>query len=594
MQFRTKLCNDCSLNNLNDVVSIAGWVHNKRDHGGVLFVEIRDESGLVQVVFDESKNKILTEKFTKISLESCVKITGKIIARSKETLNQNLKTGEIEIEAHEFEVFSLSNVLPFQVNENEKLSDEVRLKYRFLDLRRSETASKIILRNNMIAFIRKKMQEHNFMEFQTPILTSSSPEGARDFVVPSSKHKGRFYALPQAPQQFKQLLMCSGFPRYFQIAPCFRDEAQRADRSPGEFYQLDVEMAFATQEDVFEVVGNVVRETFENFSNKKINKEWTKIPYKTSMLKYGSDKPDLRNPIEIFDASDIFANSEFSVLKNVIASGGFVRAIPAPNSASQPRSFFDSTIEFAQKNGAKGLAWVKIKENFELDGVPAKFINENGKEVLKNNGLKVGDALFFASGKGHEVSTLSGLVRRYLGEKLNLIDNNKFEFAWIVDFPYFEYDENEKKIIFSHNPFSMPCATLEDLNSKNHDELLQVTAHQYDLVCNGVELSSGAVRNYKLDIMYRAFEICGYSKESVEENFQALVRAFKFGAPPHAGIAPGIDRMAMLLTDSENIKDIVVFPMTGSGEDLLMNAPSKLTPMQLKDLGLSIIQDKKA
>ncbi len=592
MQFRNKLCNDCSLKNLNEIVDVSGWVHNKRDHGGVLFVEIRDESGIVQVVFDESKDSKLAEKFSKISLESCVKIKGKIISRSEETKNLNLNTGEIEIEAISFEIFSIANVLPFQVNENEKLSDEVRLKYRFLDLRRTETAQKIILRNKMISFIRKEMEKHDFMEFQTPILTSSSPEGARDFVVPSSKHKGKFYALPQAPQQFKQLIMCSGFPRYFQIAPCFRDEAQRADRSPGEFYQLDIEMAFATQEDVFLVVEDVVRKTFEKFSEKSINKTWTKIPYNTSMLKYGSDKPDLRNPIEIFDVSKIFENSGFAVLENVIKNGGNVRAIPVSNSASQPRSFFDGTIEFAQKNGAKGLAWVKIKENFELDGVPAKFISEEGKKILQANGLKAGDSVFFASGKHHEVSILSGLVRKYLGEKLDLIDKNKFEFAWIVDFPYFEYDEKEKKIIFSHNPFSMPRACLEDLNNKNKEELLNITAHQYDLVCNGIELSSGAVRNYKLEIMYKAFEICGYSKESVDENFQALVKAFKFGPPPHAGIAPGIDRMAMLLTDSDSIKDIVLFPMTGSGEDLLMNAPSKLTPQQLKELGIEISKEK--
>lgn len=585
--YKTHRTRELSAKLTGEKIKIAGWVHNKRDHGGVLFVEIRDFDGIIQVVFDQSKNAQIEQEFSKISLESVVSIEGVILKRDVQTINQNIKNGDIEIECHKFELISKADPLPFVINEEKMIHDDIRMRYRFLDLRRPETRNKIILRSKVISFLRKKMESIGFTEFQTPILTASSPEGARDFLVPSSKKKGKFYALPQAPQQFKQILMASGIEKYFQIAPCFRDEDQRADRSPGEFYQLDIEMSFATRQDVFNVVNEVISETFTKFGNKKLNPHVPIISYDESMLMYGSDKPDLRIPTKNFDATEIFKNSGFSVFDNIITSGGVVRGIVVPKGGSNPRSFFDNMITFAQQNGAKGLAWIKINSDGTLEGVPAKFLDDKRQSLLMKH-LENGDAVFFSSGTSSHANQIAGIVRKEIGKIMNLVAD-EFNFCWIVDFPYFEYDDKTKKIDFCHNPFSMPYCDINELNNMNKTELLSLKANQYDLVCNGIELSSGAVRNYNIELFLKAFEIAGYQKQEVIRNFPGILSAFRYGVPPHAGIAPGIERMIMLLTNSENIRDVILFPMTSSGEDLLMNAPSEIDSTKLmKELGIKV------
>ncbi|QED23452.1 Aspartate--tRNA ligase [Candidatus Deianiraea vastatrix] len=719
--YRNYTCACLRAKNDGEIVKLAGWVHNKRDHGGVLFIDLRDNYGITQLVIDEQLCPLKAEDFSKISTESVISVTGKVVKRSMEALNSSIPTGEIEVLLESVNIESRAEVLPFQVNSDESVGEESRLKYRFLDLRRQKLHDSILFRGKVIKFIRDKMWDMGFQEFQTPILTASSPEGARDFLVPSRIHHGKFYALPQAPQQFKQLLMVSGFDRYFQIAPCFRDEDARADRAPGEFYQLDVEMSFVEQDDVFAPIEKLMYDVFTTFGKKKIAEfPFPRIKYKDSMLKYGSDKPDLRNPIENFDASEIFAGSKFKVFADSVSKGEVVRAIPVPNHKQATEFFKTEMQEFAKQNGAQfGIAYLifdggsvkpcpirnayKItKDGDEIDETGFKELIE---KVRKAGNFKDGDAVFFACGKETFANKIAGLVRTKVAKKLGLIDDNIFKFAWIVDFPYFEYNEDEKKIDFSHNPFSMPKCSLEDLiladrvnivkikpyknqglcvyidseelqklNKNSHDykkivenlsnfharynqlfdargnksdsefcseifgtkieilsnepinfhkstkelelgflvdkmdeknakiaqkalidiifdgikeqDLCKIEASQYDIVCNGIELSSGAIRNHKAEIMYKAFEICGYDKSVVDEKFGGMVNAFKYGVPPHGGIAPGIDRMIMLLTDSENIREVIAFPLNGSAEDLMMQAPSVPFAKQLRELGI--------
>jgi aspartyl-tRNA synthetase len=515
-----------------------------------------------------------------------------VVARSKETVNVSLPTGEIEVLISEYKIESAAEMLPINVNDSEKeFPEETRLKYRFLDLRRDKLHNNIILRSRIIKFIRDKMHTMGFMEFQTPILTASSPEGARDYLVPSRIHHGKFYALPQAPQIFKQLLMVSGFDKYFQIAPCFRDEDARADRSPGEFYQLDVEMSFVTQEDVFATIEPLMYSLFTEFSDKKITKlPFPRITYNDAMLMYGCDKPDLRNPIIISEVTSIFKDSEFAIFRKNIENGAIVRAIPAPGTSNQPRSFFDKMIAFAQEHGAAGLGYIVYDEEGNHKGPIAKFLtNEQHEELKKIANLKPGDSVFFSSNNEAEAVKLAGIVRNKIGEDLGLIDKNKFEFCWVTDFPYFEWNDEKKAIDFSHNPFSMPQGGMDALErAKTKDDLLKILAYQYDIVCNGVELSSGAVRNHKLDVLYKAFGIVGYDKEFVDEKFRSIVNAFKFGAPPHGGIAPGIDRIVMLLADEINIREVICFPLNQQAQDLMMNAPSEVDIKQLQELGIMI------
>jgi len=569
------------------MVKLSGWVHRKRDHGNLLFVDLRDHYGLTQIVADVADPAF--PALEAVRTESVITVEGKVVARSSATVNPNLATGEIEVHATGVTVQSAAQELPLPVAGEAEYPEDIRLRYRYLDLRRERIHKNIVLRSNVIASIRRRMVEQGFTEFQTPILTASSPEGARDYLVPSRVHPGKFYALPQAPQMFKQLIMVAGFDRYFQIAPCFRDEDARADRSPGEFYQLDFEMSFVTQEDVFNAIEPVLAGVFEEFSNGRSVTpagQFPRIPYREAMLKYGSDKPDLRNPIIISDVSSHFQGSGFGLFANIVGSGGVVRAIPAPNTADKSRRFFDEMNEWARSEGHAGLGYITQKGG-ELGGPIAKNHGEDAtRKLIAELGLGPEDGIFFAAGKEAQAAKLAGAARTRTAQQLGLIDENSFQFCWIVDFPMFEYDEERRQVDFSHNPFSMPQGELEALETKDP---LDILAYQYDIVCNGVELSSGAIRNHRPEIMYKAFEIAGYSQQDVDTNFSGMINAFKFGAPPHGGSAPGIDRIVMLLADEPNIREVILFPMTQKAEDLMMGAPGEVTPKQLRELHLRIV-----
>ncbi|MBN2780010.1 MAG: aspartate--tRNA ligase [Alphaproteobacteria bacterium] len=582
-QYRTHSCGELNAQHVGKSAKIAGWIHKKRDHGSLLFIDLRDHKGLTQCVIDKSdKNFKMLEN---LRVESVISLEGEVLKRTPETINKDLKTGEIELKIQNVEIHSSSEILPIQVAGDEKYPEDLRLKYRYIDLRREKLRNNILMRDQIIRFLRQKMWGLGFNELQTPILTASSPEGARDFLVPSRMHKGKFYALPQAPQQFKQLAMVAGFDKYFQIAPCFRDEDTRADRVL-EFYQLDMEMAFATQEDVFAVANAVIPALFEAFKGKKtVEKNIPYIPFEEAMERYGSDKPDMRNPLEIFDTTQEFKDSSFTIFSNLIERGFVVKAIPAPKTSDRPRSFFDKLNSWAQDEGAKGLGYITFADG-ESKGPIAKNLDIDRILKIKAVGnLQDGDSVFFVCAPKKEAQEFAGKVRAKLGNELDLIDPNIFKFCWIVDYPLYEYDEENKKIDFSHNPFSMPRGGLEALNTKDP---LDILADQYDLVCNGFELLSGAVRNHRPDIMYRAFEIAGYKKEVVEERFGGMLNAFKYGAPPHAGCAPGIDRMVMLLADEPNLREVILFPINQRGEDLMMGAPALPENIQLKELGLKI------
>ena len=583
-KYRTHKCHELRIENVQDSVKLSGWVHRKRDHGQLIFIDLRDHYGLTQVVVDSSnKNFSVVEN---VSLESVITISGTVVERSEETINKNLPTGNIEVNLSELKIISKSNTLPLQVNSDEDYGEETRLKYRYLDLRRSRPHSNIILRSNVIQTIRNKMLELGFLEFQTPILTASSPEGARDFLVPSRLNKGKFYALPQAPQQFKQLIMVSGFDKYFQIAPCFRDEDSRADRSPGEFYQLDLEMSYVEQEDVFHAVEPVIREVFTKFSNRKIDAVFPKITYKDSMLKYGNDKPDLRFTLEIKDVTEFFANSGFSIFAKSIENGAVVRGIPGPHCGS--RSVADRMNSWAQGEGAPGMGYIIFGEETAKGPIANALGIDKSLEMKALFDLKDGDALFFSCANENEAANLAGKARVKIANDRELIEHDIFKFCWVVDYPMYEKDDKTGEIEFSHNPFSMPQGGMEALLNKDP---LEILAFQYDLVCNGIELSSGAIRNHVPEIMYKAFEIAGHKRDVVDNKFPGMINAFKFGAPPHGGIAPGIDRIVMLLADEPNIREVILFPMTGKAEDLMMNAPNEINDAQLKELGIKL--DKK-
>lgn len=588
-QYRTHLCGRVGESDIGKNIKVAGWIHSVRDHGGIIFIDLRDYSGLIQVVIDPKMPFYQTEENWR--LETVVNFSGSVIARSKETVNSKLSTGMIELVAETMEVLGEAEVIPFQIAKDDCAPEHLRLKYRFLDLRREKLRNNIFLRGNVIAEIRNKMRQLGFFEFQTPILTSSSPEGARDYLVPSRIHPGRFYALPQAPQQFKQLLMVAGFDRYFQVAPCFRDEDARADRSPGEFYQLDVEMSFVTQDDVFGAMEELMTHIFSKFSTKKVTSApFTRITYKDAMLKYGCDKPDLRNPLIIQEVSEIFANSGFNAFADVIKKGGVVRAIKVPGIAGQPRKFFDDMVKFAQEAGSKGLGYI-VFEAGQVKSPIAKFLSESElSNIRKSAGIADGDVIFFVADKEQKTAEIAGKVRTELANRLGLIEKDCFKFCWIVDFPMFELDPETNSVTFSHNPFSMPQGGMDSLMNKNP---LDILAYQYDIVCNGIELSSGAIRNHKPDVMYKAFELAGYSKDVVNNKFGGMINAFKFGAPPHGGIAPGIDRMVMLLADEPNIREVIAFPFNQQAQDLMMNAPSEVTDKQLRELHIRIELPKK-
>jgi aspartyl-tRNA synthetase len=583
--YRTHTCGALRLADVGLEVRLSGWVHRKRDHGNLVFIDLRDHYGLTQCVLDVSSPLFKAVEQTRV--ESVVTVTGKVVKRPAETANPKLPTGEIELQITDYTVQSVAEVVPLQVNSDEDAGEEIRLRYRFLDLRRDKVHSNIVLRSRVISSIRRRMIEAGFTEFQTPILTSSSPEGARDFLVPARLHPGKFYALPQAPQQFKQLLMVAGFDRYFQIAPCFRDEDSRADRSPGEFYQLDFEMSYVTQEDVFNTIEPVLHGVFEEFAgDRKVSRlPFPRIPFEQSMLKYGSDKPDLRNPIVIADVTEPFRGSGFGIFAKAIEGGAIVRAIPAPGAGSKPRSFFDKLNEWARSQGAGGLGYI-VYEAGGAKGPIAKNLDEARIAAIKEaSGAKDGDAVFFACDKKDIAAKFAGTVRTRLGEELQLIDTKRFEFCWIVDFPMYEYNEELKKVEFSHNPFSMPQGGMDALLNKDP---LTIKAFQYDIVCNGVELSSGAIRNHLPEIMYKAFEIAGYPASEVENKFGGMLNAFKFGAPPHGGSAPGIDRIVMLLADEKNIREVIAFPLNQRAEDLLMQAPTEVPPARLKELHIRL------
>ncbi len=592
-KYRTHNCGELNIQHKNKTVSLSGWINKKRDHGNLLFLDLRDNYGVTQCLIENNHKNF--SKIEKLSLETVIKINGKVLERSKDTINKEIGTGDIEISIDSYEVLGKTKELPLPVFSDQEYSEEIRLKYRFLDLRRKKLHQNIILRSKVISFIRLEMEKLGFLEFQTPILTSSSPEGARDFLVPSRLNPGKFYALPQAPQQFKQLIMVSGFDKYFQIAPCFRDEDARADRSPGEFYQLDIEMSFVEQEDIFKVVEKLMTSIFKKFSNKKLLYEtFPKITFSDAMLKYGTDKPDLRNPLIIHEFTNIFKREDvdLEIFKKLINKGSIVRGIIVKNTEDKPRSFFDGIDKWAKDQGASGLAYFTIEKNKEIQGkgtVGKFFSSEAIKEIMKLSNAQVGDSIFFACGKKSDVEKLLSQARNKVAEELNLIDKEIFAFCWVVDYPMYELDEKTNKIIFSHNPFSMPQGDIENLD---YSDPLKIKAYQYDIVCNGVELSSGAIRNHKPDLMYKLFSLAGYSKKMVDEKFSGMIDALSYGAPPHGGIAPGLDRIIMLLADEKNIREITMFPMNQNAQDLLMNAPSEVSDEQLKELNL-ILKKKK-
>ena len=590
--YRTHNCNEVRASNSDEKVTLSGWIHKKRDHGNLVFIDLRDNYGMTQCVVQKDSSHF--EEIEKLKLETVIKITGSCIKRAADAINAELDTGAMEVVVDSMEVLGTCGELPMPVFSDQEYSEDIRLKYRFLDLRRKKIHQNIILRSKVISFIRDKMSQLGFLEFQTPILTASSPEGARDFLVPSRLNPGKFYALPQAPQQFKQLIMVAGFDKYFQIAPCFRDEDARADRSPGEFYQLDIEMSFVEQEDIFTILEKLMNDVFSQFSEKKvISKVFPRISYDDALLKYGTDKPDLRNPLMIYDTTDLFLSEEvkFEIFKKLIKQGSLVRAIKTTKTSEQPRSFFDGIDKWAKEQGASGLAYLTIENNNNVlsgKGPIGKLFSETAiKELMKLCEAEVGDSIFFACGKKSEVEKLSALARDKIANELKLIDENTFAFCWIVDYPMFEQDPVTNKIDFSHNPFSMPQGKTENID---FDNPLNIKAYQYDIVCNGIELSSGAIRNHKPELMYKLFGIAGYSKDQVDDKFSGMINALSYGAPPHGGIAPGLDRIVMLLADEKNIREVTMFPMNQGAQDLMMNAPSDVTDQQLKELNLKKIK----
>jgi aspartyl-tRNA synthetase len=592
-KYRSHNCNELRKDDLDKNISISGWINKKRDHGNLLFIDLRDNYGITQCIIDkENKNFLDLEK---TQLETVIKVSGKVVSRSDETINKEIETGEIEVVINEFEILGTCKELPMPVFSDQEYAEEIRLKYRFLDLRRKKIHENIILRSKVISYIRNEMTKLGFLEFQTPILTSSSPEGARDFLVPSRLNPGKFYALPQAPQQFKQLIMVSGFDKYFQIAPCFRDEDARADRSPGEFYQLDLEMSFVEQEDVFNVVETLMVNTFKKFSNKKLlYDKFPKISYADAMLNYGSDKPDLRNPLLINDITEIFTREDvsFEIFKKLVKSGSKVRCISTKNTKDKPRSFFDNIDKWAKEQGASGLAYFTFEKEDQLSakGPIGKFFSPEAlEEIMKQTNSEVGDSIFMACGKQNDLEKITSLARDKIAKDLDLIDDNVFAFCWIVDYPMFEKDEVTNKIEFSHNPFSMPQG---NINEEDFEKPLDILAYQYDIVCNGIELSSGAIRNHKPELMYKLFSIAGYDKKQVDEKFSGMINALSYGAPPHGGIAPGIDRIVMLLANEKNIREVTMFPMNQNAQDLMMKAPSDVSEDQLKELGIAIKNKK--
>ena len=592
-KFRSHNCEELRKKDVGKKVFLSGWINKKRDHGNLLFIDLRDNYGITQCIIDKENPNF--SKLEKMQLETVIKVEGKVVDRSKETINKEIKTGEIEVAIENFNVLGTCKELPLPVFSDQEYSEEIRLKYRFLDLRRKKIHENIILRSKVISFIRNEMDKLGFLEFQTPILTSSSPEGARDFLVPSRLNPGKFYALPQAPQQFKQLIMVSGFDRYFQIAPCFRDEDARADRSPGEFYQLDLEMSFVEQEDVFEVVEKLMVNTFKKFSDKKLMfDKFPKISYSDALVKYGTDKPDLRNPLLITDITEIFSREDvtFEIFKKLVKSGSKVRCIVTKDTKNKPRSFFDNVDKWAKDQGASGLAYFTIEKDKEISakGPVGKFFSkESLEEIMNKTKAKVGDSIFLACAKQKDLEKITSLARDKIARDLDLVNENIFAFCWIVDYPMFEKNEQTNKIEFSHNPFSMPQGNIESLN---FEKPLEILAYQYDIVCNGIELSSGAIRNHIPELMYKLFSIAGYEKKQVDEKFSGMINALSYGAPPHGGIAPGIDRIVMLLANEKNIREVTMFPMNQNAQDLMMNAPSEVNDSQLKELNLAIRNKK--
>ena len=588
-KYRTHNCSELDESSIDKTITLSGWLHRKRDHGNLLFIDLRDHYGLTQCVI-ENNNKFFSI-LEKIKPESVLKVSGKVIKREKGTENLDLKTGKIEVAIASLEVLSDAKELPMPVFGEQDYPEDIRLKYRFLDLRRDEMHHNIILRSKVISFIREEMLKLGFLEFQTPILTSSSPEGARDFLVPSRLNPGKFYALPQAPQQFKQLIMVSGFDKYFQIAPCFRDEDARADRSPGEFYQLDLEMSFVEQEDVFQVVEKLLVNVFKKFSNKKIKStKFPRIPYKEAMQKYGTDKPDLRNPLIIHDITEIFSRDDvkFDIFKKLVKSGSYVKAILTKNTKEKPRSFFDNIDKWAKEQGASGLAYFTFEKDTKITakGPVGKFFSENSlKEIMKICNASIGDSIFLSCGKEKELEKILSISRDKICSDLNLVNKDEYSFCWIVDYPMFELEEKTNKIIFSHNPFSMPQGNIKEIN---FNKPLNIKAFQYDIVCNGIELSSGAIRNHIPELMYKLFSIAGYSEKNVNDKFSGMINALSYGAPPHGGIAPGIDRIVMLLAGEKNIREVTLFPMNQNAEDLMMKAPSKVDEENLKELSIKL------